>query len=124
MKIALAVVLFVHGIAHLPGFLVPWRIATLKDMPYKTTVVAGKVDIGDTGVRAVGVLWLAVGFAFAASGVGVIARVPWWRPVTMTAAALSFVLSIINRPDSRIGVLINAAIIAFLLVDSRLGWLS
>jgi hypothetical protein len=38
MQIVLAVFLFAHGFVHLVGFVVPWRIANLKEMPYKTTV--------------------------------------------------------------------------------------
>lgn len=124
MKIVFAIILFVHRIAHLPGFIVPWKLAALKDMPYKTLILAGRIDVGDAGVRIVGTLWLIAALAFAACGVGVIAGLAWWRPVVMTVAALSLVLCIIGWPEARIGVLINAAIIVFLLIERQMGWLS
>ncbi|NOY61522.1 MAG: ABC transporter permease [Calditrichaeota bacterium] len=124
MYIALAVILFGHGFAHLVGFVVPWRIATLEEMPYKTTVLADSVNVGDLGIRVMGILWLITALAFAVSGIGVLARLTWWLPVTVIVAVFSFFLCIIGWPDSRIGVFINVAIVAFLLVGRQMGWLS
>jgi hypothetical protein len=70
MHILLALILFGHGFAHLPGFLVFWKLATLEEMPCKTTILAGNVDIGDGGIRVVGILCLASALAFAASSIG------------------------------------------------------
>ena len=123
MHIALAVILFGHGFAHLVGFVVPWRIATLKEMPYKTTVLADSVNVGDLGIRVMGILWLIAALAFAVSSIGVLARLSWWLPVTVIVAVFSFFLCIIGWPDSRIGVFINVAIVAFLLVGRQMGWL-
>ena len=123
MHIALAVILFGHGFAHLVGFVVPWRIATLKEMPYKTTVLADSVNVGDLGIRVMGILWLIAALALAVSSIGVLARLSWWLPVTVVVAVFSFFLCIIGWPDSRIGVFINVAIVAFLLVGRQMGWL-
>jgi hypothetical protein len=43
-----------HGVAHLPGFLVSWQLATLPDLPYSTTLFAGRLDVGDAGTRILG----------------------------------------------------------------------
>ena len=124
MHIALAVILFGHGFAHLVGFVVSWRIATLKEMPYKTTVLADSVNVGDLGIRVMGILWLIAALAFAVSSMGILARLSWWLPVTVIVAVFSFFLCIIGWPDSRIGVFINVVIVAFLLVGRQMGWLS
>ena len=50
MRIALGIFLILHGVAHLPGFVVPWRLANIKDVPYKTTLLSGRFDIGDAGI--------------------------------------------------------------------------
>ncbi|MCK4547301.1 MAG: ABC transporter permease [Candidatus Eisenbacteria sp.] len=115
VRIGIAIVLFVHGLAHLVGFVVPWRIATLKDAPYKTTLLSGAVDVGDVGIRLVGILWLAAAVAFVAAGVGIIAPFPWWRWLALCTAGFSLVLSILGWPDSKIGVPVNVAILAFLI---------
>ena len=44
MSLVVAVVLVAHGVAHLIGFVVPWRLMTLPEMPYKTTLFAGRLD--------------------------------------------------------------------------------
>jgi hypothetical protein len=123
MHIALALIFIGHGFAHLVGFVVPWRIATLKEMSYKTTILADSVDVGDQGIRVVGILWLIAALAFAMSGIGTLARLSWWQWVTLVAAVFSFFLCIIGWPDSRIGVFVNVAIFVFLLVGGRMGWL-
>jgi hypothetical protein len=33
MRIVAALVLLVHGVSHLVGFVVPWRLATLPEVP-------------------------------------------------------------------------------------------
>src|SRR5688500_16987409 len=61
MRFAFAFFLLIHGIAHLPGFVVPWRLATLTEMPYKTTLFNGAVNAGPVGARVIGLLWLLAG---------------------------------------------------------------
>ncbi len=123
MHILLALILFGHGVAHLPGFLAFWKLATLKEMPYKTTILAGNVNVGDLGIRVVGVLWLATALAFAASSIGTGTRLPWWQPVTLITSVFSLLLCIVGWPDARFGLFINIALIAFLLVNKQTGWL-
>ena len=65
MRILLAALLIGHGIAHLVGFVVPWRLVTSAEVPYRTTMLAGSVDLGAAGVRLLGIVWLLVGVACA-----------------------------------------------------------
>jgi hypothetical protein len=123
MQIALAVILLGHGFAHLPGFLVPWQIARLKEMPYKTTVLADSVNIGDQGVRMVGILWLIAALTFVMSSIGVLARFPGWQSATLIATVFSFFLCIAGWPEARIGVFVNMVIVVFLVVGRQIGWL-
>ena len=55
MRLFFAVFLLMHGIAHLVGFVVPWKLAEMEDAPYKTTIFLDKIDLGDTGIRINGV---------------------------------------------------------------------
>lgn len=124
MYIVLAVFLFLHGFAHLPGFIVSWRLADLKGMPYKTTILTNSVDIGEIGIRVVGALWLIAALMFIASGIGLLAHAPWAKPVTMASAGFSLALCVVGLPDSRIGLFVNIVVIAFLLIAGRVGWLA
>jgi hypothetical protein len=64
-----AVALALHAIAHLPGFVTAWRLAELQDLPYGTVVLNGTLDVGEPGIRVVGLLWLVGSAAFVASAV-------------------------------------------------------
>ncbi len=123
MRILLAVVVLGHAIAHLPGFIAYLRLAELKDMPYKTTILAGAVNVGDIGIRVFGVLWLIAALVFVASGVGALARLTWWQSAMLAAAVFSLLLCILGWPDTRLGLLVNLVFIAFLLVNRQTGWL-
>ena len=107
MRIALALLFIVHGIAHLPGFLVPWRLAAPADMPYTTTVLGGAVDLGPVGIRAMSTLWLLAALA----------------PLALGVTLFSLVLSILGWPQARIGLALNLVLLAYLLLGARLGWL-
>jgi len=123
MRFAVAIVLALHGFAHLVGFVVTWRIATLEEMPYKTTLLAGRVDVRDRGIRGIGILWLVAAVGFFVAGAAVILLLPWWIPFTFCVAVFSLVLCVLGWPDSKIGVFVNVGIFAYLLVAGVLGWL-
>lgn len=121
MRIAIAIVMILHGIAHLPGFIVPWRIATFKDTPYKTTLLSGRVDVGDAGIRIIGALWLAVALAFVAAGIAAIIDVQWWPVAAASTAFASLILSFLSLPEARIGVVVNIAMLAVLMISVAVG---
>lgn len=121
MRTALAVVMLVHGIAHLPGFLTAWRIAELADLPYQTSLLFGRMDVGDVGIRAIGMLWLlaALGFWFAA--VGALLGRDWWPAAALVTIVASLPLTLLQLPATAIGVAANVAIAAAVLAAPRLG---
>ena len=123
LRILLSVLLVVHGIAHLVGFLVPWRLVEMPEMPYSTTILAGQVDLGDTGIRVYGILWLLGGVAFLLAAWGGWTRHRWWAELVVGAALLSLILSVLGWPDSRIGVWVNLALLAGLFVWRPFEWL-
>lgn len=121
VRIAVAIVLIVHAVAHLVGFIAPWKIATLKEAPYKTTLLAGALDVGDAGIRIVGVMWLIAAVAFVLAAIGVLVRRPWWRSLTLYVAVSFLILCILGSPESIIGILVNGVILAYLGIGGRLG---
>ena len=120
MRYLLAVLMLVHGGAHLPGFLSEWRLAKLEGIPYRTTILAGRVDLGDSGIRVVGALWLAAAIAFWVAGVAAFGNWPGWIPAAIGITLGSLLLSLVELPEARIGVAVNLAILAGLLVANRL----
>ena len=120
MRFIIGLVLIALGLAHSLGFFVPWRIGPGKSAPYNTTILNGVADLGDVGIRAMGILWLVAALAFVAAGIGVIAASSWGGIVTLDAAMFSLILSIIGWPDSRVSVFINVAILTYLGLVGRL----
>jgi hypothetical protein len=122
MRIALGILFMLHGIAHLVGFVVPWRIGTIEGATYTTRILSGRVDLGDAGIRAFGVLWLALAVGFAAAALGTWAAKSWWVPAAAVLSCVSLAASVLGWPDARIGVPVNLAILIILLLGTRLTW--
>jgi hypothetical protein len=119
----LAGVLVLHGIAHIVGFVAPWRILEMTEVPYKTTVLGGMIDLGDIGIRFVGILWLVVAVGFAATAMGVLTHEPWWRGLGFACTGLSIVLTLTEFPRTKAGLFVNVGLLVVLLADTRFGWL-
>src|SRR2546425_11280473 len=98
MRLIVGLILIAYGLAHTLGFVTPWRIGPGKRAPYNTTILNGLVDLGEIGIRAMGILWLVAALAFVAAGIGVIAASSWGGVVTLYAALFSLILSIIRWP--------------------------
>ena len=111
--------LVAHGIAHLVGFVMPWGLMPSRDVDYRTTVLNGSVDLGETGARVFGVLWLALAIAFIGVGSAVFAGSSdgvW----VARLAGLSLVFCVLAWPDARIGAVVNVAIIGALFMFRQL----
>jgi hypothetical protein len=123
LRTALTVVLLIHGVAHLPGFLVPWRLAALPQMPYRTTLLDGRIDAGAVGIRIVGLCWLLAAFAMVAAAVATFRGSPAWPALTLGAATFSLVLCVLGLPEARIGLVVDLALIVGVLLAASAGWL-
>lgn len=122
MRQLLAVLMLLHGVGHLPGFVGAWRLAELPDLPYGTTVLAGRLDVGDGGMRGLGLAWLAAALGFWAAAWGALAGSPWWTSAALAASLVSLALTVLAVPASRLGIPVNLAILAALVLGSQSGW--
>jgi len=122
INVLAAIYLIVHGLIHLIGFVTNFQIAEIEEITYSTTVLAGRLEIGDVGTRVLGIAWLLVAVAFVISGVAIFFSPPWWWSFTLAVTGVSLVLSILGWPDARFGVLANVVILGFLFIGPRLGW--
>jgi hypothetical protein len=120
LRIPIAVLMLLHGIAHLPGVVGSWRLAELRDVPYHTTLLAGRMDVGDGGMRLVGGLWLLAALGFVGSAVTALRDDPWWVGVAAVVTMLSLALCALEWPYTRIGVPVNLAIVLALLLGRAL----
>lgn len=106
-----AVLLALHGIIHLIGFVTPWRIATLQGFTYRTTALNGALEIGDSGARLIGLVWLALAIGFVAAGYGVWRGEPWALALTGVLAVVSLVVCVLGLPEAFAGIAINVVIL-------------
>ena len=116
MRLALAALMILHGVAHLVGFAGSWQLG---DVPYKTTVLGGRVELGATGIRATGVLWLAAAMAFVVVGGGAALNSGWWTKAALYVTLASLALTIIEFPEAKIGLVVNLAILVALFATAR-----
>jgi hypothetical protein len=124
LRWVLSIVFVIHGFSHLVGFVVPWGIGQVKDAPYKTTLLADAIEVGDRGIRAFGVLWLIAALAFVVAGFACLTSQAWWTSFAVWTAAFSLVLSILGWPEARLGTAVDLLILVLLILGARLGWLS
>jgi len=119
MRLLLAAVLLAHGIAHVVGFVVPWKIIVSPEVPYRTTILS--VDVGPAGVRLIGIAWLAAAFLFAALAASVLRNGAWWYEEAFVLVAFSIALCLLGLPESRPGFLANLIVVALLMLSRFAG---
>jgi hypothetical protein len=115
MRLALAIALIVHGIAHVVGFLGAWA-------PSKTAVLGHRFELGVTGFRILGLGWLALAVGFGIAAVGAVAAAPWWASLALGAALVSLVLCLVQLPDTRLGVVLNVIVVVWVLTGQHARW--
>ena len=120
MRFVLAFVIAAHGIAHLVGFISSWRLATLAELPYKTTIFSGRLDVGDAGIRVIGVLWLLAALAFLIGPIAVTTEASWAGRFLFAAVIASTLLCVAGWPDARIGLAVNLGLALVLAIGARL----
>ena len=120
MRFVLAFFLLAHGVAHLVGFVSSWKLATLAELPYKTTVFSGRVDVGDAGIRVMGALWLLAALAFLVAAIAVATDAGWAVRFTLAGIIASLMLCVVGWPDARIGVAVNVGLVLLLAIGARL----
>ena len=121
MRIVLSLALALHGLIHLIGFVVPWRLAEIRGFTYSTSVTWGRIDVGEGGARALGLGWLLAAFAFIAAAVGVWQAAPWSLPMVTAAASVSVVLCVAGSPAAAPGLIVNFFILAAVLIAGTMG---
>jgi hypothetical protein len=112
MRLFLALILFAHGVAHLVGFAVAWRLTAPPDMPYRTTLLGGRVDVGDIGIRIAGTLWLLVAIGCLAAGASVALQAHWAPALMVSVLAASAVLCALEWDRAWIGLVVSVLLLA------------
>lgn len=108
----------IHGLIHLIGFQVYAQRGQVAEMPFKTTFFNGSLDLGITGTRVYGLLWLLPTLGFILAGVGILLHASWWQLVLIAASLVSLVLTGIDWGNAFRGALIDLVLLGAVLLSS------
>ncbi len=109
-----AVFLILHGLIHLLGPTAYWKLGKIEALPYKTTLLGGAWDIGNTGIRVFGGLWLVPAFGFVVSGTAMLAGAAWWPPLVTLMAVVSLGLTLLDWSVAYAGAVVNVVTLGVL----------
>ncbi|UCD37368.1 MAG: hypothetical protein JSW54_11120 [Fidelibacterota bacterium] len=90
-RFVFTILLIIHGLAHISGFLSAWTTADLgyTDRPW---LLSTGITLQSTVGRIFGLLWLVVAAGFVGVGLGLLFRQDWWPVLAVAAAAISLVV--------------------------------
>lgn len=114
------VVLILHGIVHLLGTATYLKLVDLSDLPYKTTVLSGRWELGEGGVALYGVFWAVAAIGFGVAALAFWFGWIWWQPVLVGVTLFSLALTILDWHVAFAGVIVNAVILALLWLGPRM----
>ena len=98
MKIAFVILLLLHGLIHLMGFLKAFGFAEIPQLSQNFS-------------KPEGLLWLAVTLAFIITGILFLMKNNLWFWIALAAVLLSQVLIILNWQDAKFGTIANLIVL-------------
>jgi len=116
MKIAFAVYLFIHAMAHGVGVLTVSGLVKDSDQPSEPTFLLTGHEPGSWVLKAASVFWLLGLIGFVVAGIGVINEADWAMTALVGATVLSTILSIIWVKAAPFGLVANLIVIAIMLI--------
>ena len=125
LTIAGSIVLILHGLVHLLGTASYMKLAAIRQLPYKTTLLGGSWELGASGIAVYGALWSVATIGFIFCAVAMLAGWGWWRSALIGITLFSLALTTLDWADAPIGVIVNVGILALLWFGPRVTtWLS
>jgi hypothetical protein len=101
------------------------KLGRVEGLSYKTTVLGGRWDLGEGGIRMFGALWAVAAIAFAVAAVAMLAGWAWWQPALLIAAFISLAVTTLDWSQAFTGAIVNVLILAALWLGPRVAaWLA
>jgi hypothetical protein len=110
------VTVILHGLIHLLGFVAYWPLGEIAELPYKTTLLNGRFNVGQTGMRLFGLLWLMAAVGLVGSAAGLVAEQSWWLPLMFAAVLVSLVVTVLDWSNAFRGALLSLVMLVPLLL--------
>jgi hypothetical protein len=118
MRVAFAVLVLVHALAHGVGFLTQTFLVGVEDTTTNPAFLISGFERDHRFVRLLGVLWLIIGIGFVAAGIGLLQEADWTLPLLVVSTGASTALSIMWVKEAPFGLVANVIIIAILLIPA------
>jgi len=119
--IIIAIVLVLHGLIHLMGTVTYMKLGTVQGLTYKTTLLGGRWDLGESGIRVYGALWALAAIGFAVAAIAMLTGAEGWRLILAGTAIFSLALTALDWQVASAGAILNLVILAGLGIASLLG---
>jgi hypothetical protein len=107
-----ALVLVLHGLVHLMGTAAYMKITEVQGLPYKTTLLAGRWELGERGIALYGLLWAVAAFGFIVAALAFWSGWGWWSVGLVGVTIFSLLLTALDWQVAYAGVVINLVILA------------
>jgi hypothetical protein len=125
VTVAFGVLLIVHGLVHLMGTAVYTKLGSIEGLPYKTTLLDGRWELGERGMRLFGALWVLPALGFVIGGAALLVGQAVWVPLVVVMSLVSLVMTVLDFRVAFAGAILNMVILAILWLGptlrSRLG---
>jgi hypothetical protein len=106
IRIVFSLVIFLHGLIHLFGFVKEWKLTQVKQLTGETLIsLSGSLS------KITGILWLITCLLFITSAATYLLRKEWWWMIAIIAIVVSQVLIIIYWRDAKFGTIANVIIL-------------
>jgi len=115
---AFAVFIALHGTVHVVGFTVPWGLGGPRGVEYSTQLLNRSIEVGDTAVKLVGVVWLAAAIAFVVVAVMLWLGHPLALRATVGLLGASLVLCTLGLPGAVMGLAVDVVALGLLAIAS------
>ena len=123
MLIVATIVLVLHGLIHLMGTVAYMKLGVIQQLPYKTTVLGGRWELGAGGIAVYGALWGVAAIGFVVAALAFWFGWAGWQPLLLGVTLLSLALTALDWDVAFAGVILNIVILALLGLGPRLtGW--
>ena len=120
MLIVATIVLVLHGLIHLMGTVAYMKLGVIQQLPYKTTVLGGRWELGAGGIAVYGALWGVAAIGFVVAALAFWFGWAGWQPLLLGVTLLSLALTALDWDVAFAGVILNIVILALLGLGPRL----
>jgi hypothetical protein len=115
-----SIVLILHGVVHLMGTTVYLKLGNVEGLPYKTSLLGGRWDVGAVGIGLFGLLWGVVALGFIVSAVAMLIGWEWWQPALIGVTIASLLLTVFDWSSAYAGAILNTLILIALWLGPHL----